>query len=139
MGTIASIRAGLATAMGTISGLSTEPYVRDVADIPVAMVGGPDPIEFDKTFGRGHDDYTFPIMVFVSRVVDDDSQTALDAYLDPYGASSIKAAIEADPTLGGVVDDLRVTRTQEYEPHDINGVVYLGAALVVEVMASGKA
>jgi hypothetical protein len=139
MGKIADVRAGLATAMGTIAGLSTEAYVRDIADVPVAMVGGPDPLEYDKTFGRGHDDYTFPVMVFAARVSDEDSQTQLDAYLDPFGASSIKAAIEADSTLGGVVDDLRVTGAREYGPQDINGVMYLGAVLLVEVMASGKA
>lgn len=138
MGKIANIRTGLKTAMATIPGLSTRAYVRDIADVPVAMVGGPD-IEFDKTFGRGHDDYTIPIMVFASRVSDEDSQVRLDAYLDPFGASSIKAAIEADSTLGGVVDDLRVIETREYGPQDINGVTYLGAVLVVGVMASGKA
>jgi hypothetical protein len=138
MATIANIRTALAAAM-TMDGLSTEAYVRDVADVPVAMVGGPDPIEYDKTFGRGHDDYTFPIMIFASRVSDEEAQETLDAYIDPYGASSLKAAIESDSTLGGVVHDLRVTGTQEYGPQDINGILYLGAVLIVQVMAPGKA
>jgi hypothetical protein len=138
MATIANIRTALAAAM-TMDGLSTEAYVRDIADVPVAMVGGPDPIEYDKTFGRGHDDYTFPIMIFSSRVSDEESQENLDSYLDPYGAKSLKAAIESDPTLGGVVADLRVTESREYGPQDIGGVLYLGAVLLVSVMASGKA
>jgi hypothetical protein len=138
MGKIAMIREALAAAM-TMDGLSTEAYVRDIADVPVAMVGGPDPIEYDKTFGRGHDDMTFPIMIFASRVSDEEAQENLDAYLDPYGTSSLKAAIESDSTLGGVVEDLRVTGTQEYGPHDINGILYLGAVLLVSVMSPGKA
>lgn len=139
MGKIENIRTALATAMSTVTGLSTEAYVRNIADVPVAMVGGPDPIEYDKTFGRGHDDYTFPIMIFSSLVSDEESQENLDSYLDPYGSKSLKAAIEADPTLGGVVQDLRVTGTQEYGPQDISGILYLGAVLLVSVMAPGKA
>lgn len=139
MGKIATIREALATAVATIPGLQAEAYVRDIANVPVAMVGGPDPVEYDKTFGRGHDDMTFPIMIFSSRVSDEEAQETLDAYIDPYGASSLKAAIESDSTLGGVVEDLRVTGTQEYGPQDINGVTYLGAVLLVSVMSPGKA
>lgn len=139
MGKIASIRAGLAAAIATVPGIQAEAYVRDIANVPVAMVGGPDPIEYDKTYGRGHDDMTFPIILFSSRVSDVDSQTTIDAYLDPFGASSLKQAIEADPTLGGVVEDLRVESTREYGPQEVNGVTYLGAVLIVSVMSPGKA
>lgn len=138
MGKLSDIRAALQAAVATITGLQAEKYVRDVASVPVAMVGGPE-TQYDKTFGRGHDDHTFPIMVFASRASDVDGQAQLDSYLDPFGDLSIKAAIEADSTLGGVVDDLRVVETRDYGPHDINGVTYLGAVLVVHVMAPGKA
>lgn len=139
MGKIADIREGLAAAMASIAGLNTEPYVRDLAATPVAMVGGPDPIEYDKTFGRGHDDYVFPIMVFASRVDDRGAQADLDAYLDPYGDKSIKQAIESNEDLLAVVEDVQVRSTQEYEPHEIGGATYLGAVLLVGIMASGKA
>lgn len=139
MGKIADIREGLATSMATITSLDTEAYIRDIADVPVAMVGGPDPLEFDQTFGRGSDEYDFPVIVFASRVDDEGGQSQLDSYLDPFGALSLKAAIESDSTLGGVVEDLRVQRVQDYGPHEINGVQYLGAVLIVHVMASGKA
>jgi hypothetical protein len=138
MGKISDIRAALQTAIATVPGLQAEKYVRDVANVPVAMVGGPD-TEYDKTFGRGHDDHTIPIMVFASRASDVDGQDQLDSYLDPFGASSIKAAIEADSTLGGVVDDLRVERSTDYGAHEVNGITYLGAVLMVHVMAPGKA
>lgn len=137
MSKIKDIRAALAAAM-VMDGLSTEAYVRDNADVPVAMISGPD-IEYDKTFGRGHDDYTFGVIVLVQRTADEEGQAQLDAYIDPYGTSSLKAAIEADSTLGGVVEDLRVERTQEYGAHEYNGGVYLAAELHVHVMASGKA
>lgn len=139
MGKIEDIREGLAAAIRAVEGLQAEPYARDIASVPVAMVGGPDPLEFDKTFGRGHDDYVFPVIIFSSRTVEEVGQHTLDAYLDPFGPLSVKTAIEADSTLGGVVEDLRVESAREYGPHDINGVTYLGAVLVVAIMAPGKA
>lgn len=142
MGTIAEIRAGLATAIGTVDGLQAEAYARDIANVPVAMVGGPDNTEFDKTFGRGHDDYEFGVIVFTSRVDDVSGQMLLDSYLDPFGPLSIKAAIEASVQPGGslvdVVDDLHVVRTQEYGAHEVGGVTYYGAVVIVKIMAPGK-
>lgn len=138
MGKIADVRAALATAIATVDGLSARPYTKDIADVPVAMVGGPE-IEYDKTFGRGHDDYMIPIIILVSKVSDEDSQTKLDSYLDPFGDSSVKTAIEADSTLGGVVEDLRVMSTSDYGVHEVSGVNYLAGLLMVHVMASGKA
>lgn len=139
MGTIEDIRTALAAAMSSIDGLSTEEYIRDIADTPVAMVGGPTDVEYDATFGRGHDDYTFTIFLFASRVDEEAAQEDLDSYIDPFGPKSIKQAIETNEALKGVVEDVRVQRTQEYQPHDINGVTYLGAVMIVGIMASGKA
>lgn len=138
MGKIADIRAGLVAAVAGIEGLSARPYTKSIADVPVLMVGGPE-IEYDKTFGRGHDDYTIPMIVLCSKVSDEDSQARLDSYLDPFGDSSIKTAIEADSTLGGVVEDLRVVSTTDYGMHEVGGVEYLAGVVVVHVMASGKA
>lgn len=142
MGKIADIRAGLVAAVAGIEGLSARAYTKDIADVPVLMVGGPE-IEYDKTFGRGHDDYTIPMIVICSRVSDEDSQARLDSYLDPYGPLSIKAAVEASVnpggSLAGVVDDLRVTSTSDYGLHEVGTVEYLAALLMVHVMAPGKA
>jgi hypothetical protein len=138
-GKIQDIREAIATAMATIDGLSTRSTIKDIADIPIAMVGNP-AIEYDKAFGRGHDDYDIPVMVLVSRTVDDESQEKLNAYLDPFGTSSIKAAIESDSTLGGVVEDLRVVGTEgRPDMYAVGSVEYLGAVLTVHVMAPGKA
>lgn len=143
MGKIADIRAGLAAAIGTIDGLQAEAYARDSIDPPMAMVGGPDNGEYDKTFGRGHDDWEFGVIVFSSRVDDEAGQAQLDAYLDPFGPLSIKQAIEASVLPGGslvdVVEDLRVERTQEYGAHEVGRVTYFGAVVIVKVMAPGTA
>lgn len=139
MGKIKDIRAGLATAIDTISGLQGEAYVRDNPDVPVAQVSGPDNGEYDQTFGRGHDDWEFGVILLVQRTSDEEGQELLDSYLDPFGPSSVKQAIEADPTLGGVVEDLRVVRTQEYGAVEMsNGAIHLGAVMVVKIMAPGK-
>lgn len=139
MGKIEDIREALATAMRTVPGLSTGPYVKDMVSVPAAYVGGPETIEYDKAFGRGHDDYVFSILVLAARVDSQSAQAKLDSFLDPYGNTSIKQAIEANGgSLGGVVDDARVQASQDYQDYQLGGVSYLGAVLLVGIMASGK-
>ncbi|GGN96154.1 hypothetical protein GCM10010112_87150 [Actinoplanes lobatus] len=53
--------------------------------------------------------------------------------LRSHGPSSIKAALEADRTLGGVVDALVVERRTGYGMYDVAGVTYYGARFEVRV------
>lgn len=74
----------------------------------VYVRGGP--IEYDKTFGRGHDEHEVTLVAFVANVSDEASQLRLDEFMAPDGARSVKAAAEVDTTLGGLCHDLRVER-----------------------------
>jgi hypothetical protein len=58
--------------------------------------------------GRGLDEWTFVIQGFVSLNSDVGSQVLLDQMCAPSGSGSVKAALEADKTLGGVVQSLHV-------------------------------
>jgi len=60
-------------------------------------------------------------------------QNNLDAYL--VGDGSVKAAIEADRTLGGVANTCRVTEMSSYSSLPIGDVLYLAAQFTVEVVA----
>lgn len=51
--------------------------------------------------------------VLVQNGTDKTAQTKMDAMLDITGSSSINAKIEADPTLGGVVDFAVVTEATQ--------------------------
>jgi hypothetical protein len=51
------------------------------------------------------------------------------------GTQSVKAAIEKDRTLGGVVDTCRVVSVSNYASSDANDVLYLAVDFEVEVYA----
>lgn len=63
----------------------------------------------------------------------DRGQAAIDAYLSKSGSSSVKAAIEADGTLGGVVDTLVVMRWFDRGLVEVSGLAYWGAKLEVTI------
>jgi hypothetical protein len=129
---VSSLRSGLSTRLATISGLRTSSYVIPDPMPPVAIVI-PSGITFDSTFARGMDEYEFVVLVLVGSVDDRTSQDRMDAYCDPSGSGSIKAAIEGDKTLGGAAFTLRVREMRNYQQTPIGDQIYLSAEFVVQV------
>lgn len=106
--TPSAVRQGLATALDTITGLRSFDYVPDGISPPAAVV---EPIEVsyhEAQVSTGLNYYRAYILVIVGRMSDRSSQDRIDAYLNNTGASSIRAAIEADRTLGGACSTLSV-------------------------------
>ena len=134
MPSLSDIRTGLATNLGTITGLRTSAFVPDEPKPPIAIIF-PDNISFDTAFNRGLDTYTFSVQLIVSKVSDRNAQSNLDAYCNPDGDSGVKAAIESDRTLGGLIQDLRVTEVRDYRAATINENTYLTVTFVVTVYA----
>lgn len=101
------------TALQTVSGLRVLDTLPDSANIPtngaLAVVGMVD-MTYDFTLNRGFDSATLSVLVIVGRMSESAAQDRLDGYLQSSGSSSIKAAIEADKTLSGAVQTLRVTQ-----------------------------
>ena len=135
MTTVSGLRTQLAARMATISGLRTSATVPDSPNPPVAIIM-PTGIEYDTTFGRGLDTYAFTILVIVGRVDERTSQNALDAYCNPTGTSSVKAAVNGDRTLAGTAADCRVESMRNYQSLSIAEVTYLAAEFVVTVIAT---
>ncbi len=108
-----TVRANLKTALSTISGLRVLDTIPDSANIPtqgaLVVIGQLD-MTFDFTLNRGFDSANVSVLVIVGRMSETAAQNRLDAFLASSGTSSIKAAIEADKTLGGAVQTLRVTQ-----------------------------
>lgn len=103
-----AVRLGLSTALDTITGLRVFDHVPDSLSPPAAVV---EPVEvmFDEAMVRGLDKYRAFVLVVVGRMSERSASDRLDLYLAGSGASSIKAAIEADKTLGGACQNLQVT------------------------------
>jgi hypothetical protein len=135
MANISDLRAGLATNLATIAGLRTAATVPDQINPPIAVVM-PASITYDIAFARtGGDEHEFVVMVIVGRVDERTAQNRLDAYCSGTGASSIKAAIEKDKTLGGKAMSLRVTGLRNYNQVSVADVTYLAAEFTVQVYA----
>jgi hypothetical protein len=130
MALLSEIRTGIATNLSSITGLRTAAVMPDNPSPPIAVVQ-PDSINFDNTFQRGMQTYTFTVIVLVGRVAERSAQNAIDAFCSSTGASSIKLAIERDKTLGGKVYDLRVTDMRAYATISVGEVNYLAAEFLV--------
>jgi hypothetical protein len=134
MASITDLRAGLATRLATISGLRTTTETPDTISPPIAIVNVQN-VNYDRTFMRGLDEYTFVITVIVGRVGERSAQRLLDSYVSPVAPSSVKLAIELDRTLGGKCDTLRVTDMRNYGSLVIGEITYLAAEFNVVVFA----
>jgi hypothetical protein len=131
---ITAIRAGLATRLGSITGLRSGPTIPDNVNPPYAIIS-PSSVDYHRAFNNALSTYNFNVMVVVGRVSERTSQNSLDAYCSPTGTSSIRVAIEADRTLGGVVFDTMVTGMRNYGSVTIGETNYLAAEFDIAVQA----
>lgn len=133
MSNIAAIRAALAAAVDVIPGVQVFGYVPPQI-VPPTFAAGEVEISYDQTFG-GLEELLVKGRLYVSRADDMAGQALLDTFLSHTGASSIKAAIEADKTLGGTARTLRVERLHGYGMWSVAANEYLGAQFDVRVWA----
>jgi hypothetical protein len=130
MASISELRAGIKTNLATITGLRVSDFQPDNINPPVAIVF-PISVNYDETFARGMQTYTFSVQVIVGRVSERSGQNSIDAYISSTGTKSIKLAIESNKTLGGKAFDLRVTDMRNYGELLVGEVNYLSAEFVV--------
>jgi hypothetical protein len=131
MGTLAEIRQGMVTALSAITGLSVTTRF-DQTGGNIAIVGLPTRILYDES--AGGDTYTIPVKVIVPNT--SDGHTAFLSYLAKTGSTSIKATLDASPTLGGKCDSLRVTEMEMAAPDfDALKATLLTADFLVEIFA----
>ena len=117
------VRDGLKTRLQTISGLRVYEVIPEPITPPCAIVGQLD-FTFDIDNARGLDQANVDIYVIVQRFSERAGQDKLDGYLAGTGATSIKAAIEGDRTLGGTCQTLRVIGA-ESGTYDSQSVTFL--------------
>jgi hypothetical protein len=132
---IASLRTGLAARLATITGLRVNTYGVDTPNVPSATIRL-SRVSYDSTLSRGADEVEFLVTMAVGRAEDRTAQIALEAYLAGTGASSVKTAIESDPTLGGVALNTRVQEARNLTTEDRgDGIGYLTVDFTVIVIA----
>lgn len=131
MAALADIRDGLADNLRTISGLRVADEILDNPQPPVAMIAlGSIDYHIDMRFGAK---YNFTVQVIVGRASERAAQRALDLYVNPSGASSVKLGVESNRTLGGVVSDVVCESMPNVGAITMNDQTYLAADFLVAV------
>lgn len=134
---VPEVMAGIGAALRQIPDLDVFDYPAENLTPPMAVVAFPEgDIEYDTTYGRGSDTAVFVVYVVAGRVDVESAYAALAGYMSGQGASSVKAAIEVDPTLGGAAAG-GTTRVQSSRIETVTsaGVDYLAASFNVEIVA----
>ena len=132
MAGLSAIRQGLADRIATIDGLRARDHIPDNIVPPMAFVN-PTQIQYDLDNARGLVQYTFTVSLFASRADSRSAQNTVDEFVSTSGLKSVKAAIEGDRTLGGIVDTCRVTNVTNYVVQDANDTEFLAVDFNVEV------
>lgn len=130
--TVSQVAAGLANRLATISGLRVTTYQPEQLNPPFAYPQI-NSVDYHRAFAGGDVVMNWTIHVVVGRWVDRVSHSLLDDFLSYSGTKSIRAAIEADQTLGGVCQTLIVRSGADITSLDANGAEFLQIQFQVEV------
>lgn len=131
MATIREIIDGIRVRLQGIPNLRTPKRVPDTVDPDTAVVRYAGTL-YDSSMSRGSDDQAYIVQVFTSKA-SDRGQDALYEYCDGSGGRSVKAAMEVDPTLDGLVMDASVTEAREPGTASPGGVEMYSVEIVITV------
>ncbi len=129
-----TIGLGIKARLETITGLKVfapSELPDSINQFPAALIL-PGETNYNSTFS-GDADYRFRVIMLITK---QDSPSALGKlldYIELTGTYSVKAAIEADSTLAGAADDLRVSRNLGIGVTVWGGYTYLSTEFSVEV------
>lgn len=133
--TISEVKTALATKLGTISGLRAYAFQPDSPAFPCAIPTLTS-IEYHGAMGAGLVTYQFTVSLIVGRVSERSSESKLNDFGAYSGAASVRQTLEADQTLGGVVDATIVTSATNITGITIGDTDYLMMDFAVTVYDS---
>ena len=135
--TVNQIREAIAAVLGTIPDTQVSAWLLGSPTLPCLQVVSGE-IPYDETFGRGSDMYVFKVQAMVGLVTDIGAQKRLGQYANATGTYSVRAAIDADNTLGGVVQHAQVTSASEEQVYSLpERPPVIGREWTIEVLATG--
>lgn len=97
----------MADALDVHPDVNVSPYASSQPVAPGIQILPPG-VDYDYTYQRGLDEWTFVVQGFVALNEDVSTQQLLDQLCAATGPDSVKGALEADKTLGGSCNTLRV-------------------------------
>jgi hypothetical protein len=137
---LTDIRAALAASLGALEGVQVSPYELSNPTPPVIWVK-PDPGEFvtyHQAMRNGLELWHFVVEAYAGAMFDIGAQMTLDPFVVSSGATSVKAAIEADKTLGGIAQDLVCDNAHGYAAYQrVDGTTFHGCRWNVLIYMQG--
>jgi hypothetical protein len=133
-GTASDIYAALGVRLATISGLRVADHVPEQLNPPVAVMQL-ESVTYHRAFKGGLSEWRFVVSCVAGRMGDRAAQRLLDSWIDYAGTGSVRAAIEADKTLGGKCQSLKVEEMVAIRPVTLGDAAYLSAEFNVVVHA----
>lgn len=138
MSSVSAIADGLKARLATINGLRAYSYQPEQLNPPFAypVLNG---VTYHQTMGMGNavTQFDWSVYVVVGRWVDRVAVVNLDNFLSPTGASSIRAALEGDLTLGGACADLIVASSANITALEQDDAEYLQISFSLTIYAEG--
>lgn len=134
--TIEQIMTGLEARLATISGLNVKDFAPGSPVFPSAFPLVPG-FDYQATMSRGTYEIPFRVAIVVSAALDRVGQMTLARYANQTGDYSIRAAIEGDKTLGGLVSTLIVDSFDPTGLGDIGLMDFFGGVFNIRIWASG--
>jgi len=129
-----AIQMGLQTALGIVPGLRVADHLPEQINPPIAVIQIQS-VTYHRAMGGGLSEWEFVVSVVAGRMGDRSAQRTLDDWMSFDGASSIRAAIESDTTLGGVCSTLKVADMLNVRPVSLGDAAYLSCEFNVLVHA----
>lgn len=133
-GTASQIHAALAAATASIPGLRVADHLPEQIAPPMAVVQL-ETVAYHRTMQGGTSEWTFLVSLIAGRMGERSAQRQLDGWLSWDGSQSFRAAIESDPTLGGVVQSLIVSEMASIRLLTLGDATYLSCDFNVTVHA----
>lgn len=125
----------LAAAFDSIPGLSTYATPPGNIEVPALVVSLPAGEFADYSVVMGDaGDLDLVINIFVQWGDDESVWDDLVPFVSQSGAYSLFAAVNADPTLGGVVDSALIGQPTNAGPYTYGAIKYLGAEMPVGLL-----
>lgn len=108
--TVSQVMTGLKNRLATVSGLRAFAFQPDYINPPTAFPSLNE-VSYHGAFGGGDVVFDGSIQIIVGGVSDRLTQGLLDGFASFSGASSIRAALEGDQTLGGVANTVTASKS----------------------------
>lgn len=123
----------LAARAATVDGImAADSFVPESVTVPHFYVGEWT-FTYDQTYG-GLVDAEVVCRILCSRSDIQAGQDLLRGFMAPTGATSLKAALEAEPTLGGECMDLHVRLVRGHRLYQVGDARYYGAEWPVRIL-----